>query len=391
MLALALALRARGHAVSFLVPDNFVAWVRAHQFEAIGNGIDVRQLLHDAGARVDSVRWQVRHFKDVMIPRLFASFAGAPDADLIVGAGVQLAAASVAEARGVPFAMVGFCPCLVPSGSAPPPLIHSQWLPAWVNRAIWSVGRPVVDFALARLLNRHRRALGLRADVEPLETILSDRLIIAADHDLAPLPDDAPVRAAGTDAWVLDDEEALEPRVEHFLNADPPPVYVGFGSMVAARAAELGRQAVAAVRAVGSRVLVAGGWAELDRHLAGDEDVLVAPSLPHAAVLPRVAAVVHHGGAGTTTAAARAGRPQVLLPHILDQFYWARRIEVLGLGPSALPVSIVTADVLADRIDRAVNDPRIGSRAAAFGSMIAGRNGVDDAVELLEAIVDCGA
>ena len=76
-------------------------------------------------------------------------------------------------------------------------------------------------------------------------------------------------------------------------------------------------------------------------------------------VFSRVAAVVHHGGAGTTTAAARAGVPQVVLPHILDQYYWAHRVQQLGLGPRGLPVELVTADILADRIDAAVNDAGI--------------------------------
>jgi len=100
---------------------------------------------------------------------------------------------------------------------------------------------------------------------------------------------------------------------------------------------------------------------------------------------------VHHGGAGTTTAAARSGRPQVLVPHILDQFYWAHRVAAMGLGPPGVPVSIVTADVLAERIDRAVHDPRIVARASVLGSTIRGRNGVDHGVELLEALVDCSA
>ena len=125
MLALASALHTRGHVVTFLVPDNFVGWVRAYGFEALGNGIDLEQLVRSAGARLDSMRWQLRHLADTLIPRLFDSFAGAPDADLIVGAGVQVAGGSVAEARRVPYATIGFCPCIVPSGAAPPPVIRA--------------------------------------------------------------------------------------------------------------------------------------------------------------------------------------------------------------------------------------------------------------------------
>jgi vancomycin aglycone glucosyltransferase len=389
MIALAIALRTRGHTVSFVLPDNFVGWIREHGFDATGDGIDVEQLLRSAGASLDSLPWQLRYFATVLVPRLFDALARAPDADLIVGAGIQFAGASVAEARDRPYASIGFCPCIVPSASTPPPMIRTQTLPPWMNRAIWTIGRPFTERLLARLLQKHRRALGLRHNDAPIESVMGDRLIIAADRDLGPLPDDAPPHVAGTDAWILDEDGQIDPRVAAFLAIGPPPVYVGFGSMVAAHASELARQAIAAIRAIGGRTLIAGGWADLHRAVPHAVDVLLVAAVPHRAVFPHVAAVVHHGGAGTTTAAARAGRPQVVLPHILDQFYWARRVEILGLGPRALPATLVTADILAERIDAAVNDPRMAARASALGVAMRDRNGVSAAAELLEALVDC--
>src|SRR5581483_19745 len=388
MLALALALRARGHAASFVAPDNFVPWLQSYGFDAEPDGIDAERLLQTAGAALDSMRWQARHFADVLIPTLFDTVGrAAPDADLLVGSGVQMAAASVAEARGVPYASAVFCPCVVPSGAAPPPTVKTQTFPSWVNRALWTAGRPFADLLLRRPINRQRARLGLPPDVAPTATAMGELVIVAADPDLAPLPDDVPDRVVGTDAWICDDPEALDARVRAFLDADAPPVYVGFGSMVATHAARRAGHAIAAIRSIGARTIVAGGWAALDRGIVDADDILVVRHVSHAALLPHVAAVLHHGGAGTTTAAARAGRPQIVVPHILDQFYWAHRVEVLGVGPRALPVALVTADVLAERVDRAVNDARIASRAAALGHRVAPRNGVSTAAELLESIV----
>ncbi len=387
MLALAFALRARGHVVSFVAPDNFVPWLQASGFAASPDGIDAEQLLRANGAALDSMRWQARHFSEVLIPTLFESVGrAAGDAQLIVGSGVQMAAASVAEAHGVPYASAVFCPCVVPSGSAPPPTIRTQGLPSWMNRALWFAGRPIADLLLRAPINRHRKRLGLPPDPSPMATLMGELVIVAADPDLGPLADEVPERVVGTDAWMLDEDGALDPQVTAFLRSGDPPVYLGFGSMVSPRRAHLAASAVAAIRAIGARTIVAGGWAGLDDFALAADDVLVIRGAPHAALLPRVAAVVHHGGAGTTTAAARAGRPQVIVPHILDQFYWAHRVEALGIGPRALPVPLVTADVLAERIDRAVNDPRIASRAAALGAVVATRNGVDAAAELLEAL-----
>ena len=391
MLALAVALRARGHAASFLVPSNFVDWIRSWGFEAESNGIDVEAVLQEAGADLHSARWQLAHLKELN-EQLFVSLARASGGcDVILGAGIQLAASSVAEWRGVPAASVVFCPCAVPGRASPPPAITLHGLPGWLNRLLWQLGSPLVDLALRGAINRGRATLDLAPIGSPLAHLTGRCLLVAADRDLAPLGDDAPDVVEATDAWILDEPAAeLDPRLETFLDLDPAPVYVGFGSMVAKRVPELAASAIAAARALGRSAIIAGGWAGLDRHVTSAGDILTLDAVPHHAVFPRVAAIVHHGGAGTTTAAAAAGVPQVILPHILDQFYWARRVERLGLGPRALPVDLITADILTDRLDIALHDAGIRKRAAALGPVIAGRNGAGEAVDHIERLVQSG-
>jgi UDP:flavonoid glycosyltransferase YjiC (YdhE family) len=395
MLALAVALRARGHEPSFVAPSNFCAWIRAHGFPAESDGVDVAAMLQSSGMHFDSLRWQMRYLTDVLMPALFEHVPrAAPDADVIVGSGVQFVAASVAEQRGVPYATAVFCPCAVPSSATPPPPTRTQTLPRWLNRLLWDVGGPLAGLALRRPMNAGRAKLGLPPVDSPLGHLMGRRVLLAADRELGPIGDDAIESAVATDAWILDEPSAaLDPQLERFLDRDPAPVYVGFGSMIAKDAAALSAAAVAAVRAVGRPVLIASGWAGLGNDvgrlsgaLGGDDHVLVRDTLPHAQVFPRVAAVVHHAGAGTTTAAARAGVAQVALPHILDQYYWAHRIEMLGLGPSGLPVGLVTADILSDRIDAAVSDDRIVRRAAEIGPAVAARDGADAAVDHLEQL-----
>ncbi len=387
LLALAIGLRRRGHVASFLVPANFVEWVRSFGFPAESNGIDVEAHLTSPAANLNSMRWQMRHFRTVMVPALFDTFARLTlSVDIIIGAGVQVAAASAAEKWKVPYVNAAFCPCVVPSGAWPPPTVRTQSLPPPLNRFLWTAGAPIVGVALRGMINEGRRRLGLGPIFNPLAHMMRSTTIIAADPDLAPLSDDVPDQVVATDAWVLRERAAIDPRLARFLNADPPPIYAGFGSMVADRVPELAAHVVAAVRAVGRRLILAGGWAELDRHvLPIDDDVLAIGATPHDAILPHVALAIHHGGAGTTAAAARTGVPQLLIPHVLDQFFWAHRVEQLGLGPRAIPVELVNADVLSARIDDAF-DPRIGDRAAAFAPVIAGRDGVPDAVDLLERV-----
>ncbi len=386
MLALAVALRARGHVVVFAVPSNFLAWIRGCGFEAASNGVDIQAAMHAPDSKLESLRWLFGRLKD-QTARMFEPVALASErAELIVGAGAQLVTASVAEWRDVPHAHVAFCPCAIPTGGAPPPTVRTQTFPPWINRLLWHVDAPIADLALRGTINRGRATLGLQPIDSPLALIVESSVIVAADRDLAPLGLDAPASAVSTDAWIFDEPQTPDPRIEAFLNLDPAPICVGFGSMVSHRAAGLSAHAVDAARAVGRRLILIGGWAELDRFVADADDVLAVRAVSHEAVLPRVALAVHHGGAGTTTAAARAGVPQVILPHILDQYYWAHRVERLGLGPRSLPVELVTADVLTARIDLALNDARIRARAAALGPVIAARNGVGAAVDHLEQL-----
>jgi vancomycin aglycone glucosyltransferase len=388
MLALAVALRARGHIAVFSAPSNFLDWIRGCGFEAMSNGVDMVTEMQSPQARLDSVSWMFSCLKD-QSARMFAPVAQASEgADVIVGAGAQLVSDSVADWRDVPHATLAFCPCAVPSSATPPPMIRTQALPAWLNRLLWQAANAGADVGLSGVINRGRAALGLRSIARPLTQIFRHRVIVSADRDLAPLGEDIADSVSGVDAMIFVEPHEPDPRIEAFLSLDPAPIYIGFGSMVAARLPDLGAHAVAAIRALGRRAIISGGWAGLDRHVTSGDDLLAIGAMPHHALFPRVAAIVHHGGAGTTTAAASAGVPQVILPHLLDQFYWAHRIEQLGLGPRALPVELITADILTDRLDIALHDPGIRKHAALLGSTVAARNGADAAVDLIERLRD---
>jgi vancomycin aglycone glucosyltransferase len=386
IVALGVALKARGHIVQLVAPANFVAWIRGFGLHAESDGVDVEALLRTSGTGLQSFNWQLRYLTH-NTPLLFEPVVRTSEGcELIIGAGLQFAAASVAQWRKVPYAHVVFCPCATPNSATPPPNMRRQTLPRWINRLLWRAGSPLADLALRGPVNRGRATLGLDEIDNPISQLLEGRTILAADRDLAPPSADAPKGALNTDAWLLQQPGSLDERVEAFLQEGPAPIYIGFGSMVAPRAAELVGQAVAAVRAVGRRGVISGGWASLDTHVKEAGDLITVDNVPHSLIFPRVAAAIHHGGAGTTTAAARAGIPQVVLPHILDQYYWAHRVKVLGLGPPALPIERVTVEVLRERISRAINDPVIRDRVKKLGPAIAARNGVAAAVQEIEAL-----
>ena len=196
------------------------------------------------------------------------------------------------------------------------------------------------------------RRLGL-APARDLYALLRGQAPAFAAEELLALAARGPVRRASSAVGCLHPfvEEPLPEKLEDFLRAGEPPVYVGFGSMTDPDPAASTRLVLDAVERAGVRAVLSAGWAGLgDAPLP--ESVMVVGSVSHAALFRRVAAVVHHGGAGTTTTAARAGAPQIVVPHVLDQFHWARRVARLGLGPPALPRRGLRAEQLAQAIAR---------------------------------------
>jgi UDP:flavonoid glycosyltransferase YjiC (YdhE family) len=385
LIALAQALETRGHRIAFVVPQNAVNWVQARGFACESNGVDVEAQVRSLASSMSRMRRQLRRIGDEIIPRLFESVArAAVDADLLVSSGIPLSAASVAEARGIPHVYSLFCPGALPNTAGPPPVVKRQTLPGWMNALLWRVLPLAGDVALRPALNRGRASLGLAPTNTPLKNLRSSRIVVAADPELAPIVGGLPSRGLGTDPWIFRDPSGLDGRVESFVRAGSPPIYVGFGSMVAKPSLEVGRCVVRAARLAGRRVIVAGGWASIDRGLPESDDVLAIAEAPHDKLLPLVAAAVHHGGAGTTTAAFRAGIPQLIVPHVLDQFYWGRRVEVLGIGPRALPVEALSDEALARRIAATLDDRAFSDRAKSLGLRAAGRDGVAGAVEYLE-------
>jgi sterol 3beta-glucosyltransferase len=160
-------------------------------------------------------------------------------------------------------------------------------------------------------------------------------------------------------------------------------VYVGFGSMTDRDPAGLARTAVAALRRVGCRGVLARGWAALTG-ASDHDDLLVVDEVPHDWLFSRMAAVVHHGGAGTTHTGLRAGIPNVVVPFFTDQPFWAGRVAALGVGPLPIPRQMLTVDRLAAAIHTAVSDPAMRARAAALGRRIQLEDGVTCGVRVVQ-------
>jgi UDP:flavonoid glycosyltransferase YjiC (YdhE family) len=164
-----------------------------------------------------------------------------------------------------------------------------------------------------------------------------------------------------------------------------PPVVVGFGSMMGFDAEEKTRRVLDAVKNLDDPVVLMSGWAGLGQ-MELPSHVRVAGYVPHAWLFSRARCVVHHGGAGTTAAALRAGIPQTIVWHLGDQPMWGQRVERLGVGPRARNHAKADAAYLRASIERMLRDEAMRERARALGAQVAGEDGLGRARRAVEAL-----
>ena len=419
--ALALELEKSGHEAVLAAPRMFEKFVTGHgaRFAAVDDG--PMRLVGTAGAR-EAMQGGVRARAALArrLPKMFGAFfedawavasggAGA-GADLLVHNGQALAGQHVAEKLGVPAVLALPIPMYVPTGEFPwPGQSLPAGLPAAVNRATF-VGMKATSLAFGRAVDRWReRTLGLprrRGRHDPL--LASDGGPAPVLHGFSPRvvppPADWPPTVATTGYWFLPSETGadgaagdaagassatgakagtLPDGLADFLGAGEPTVFVGFGSM-AGRDPERTAVAVAeAVRRAGLRAVLATGWGGLDAR-GLPEEIFVVGQVPYDRLFPRVAAVVHHGGAGTAGAAAASGRPQVVCPFVADQPFWGRRMQALGVAPAPVPQRRLTVERLAGALRGAVGDPGMARKAEELGRLVRAERGTAAAVDALE-------
>lgn len=389
VLALALELRARGHEPRLCVPPNFGDWVEAHGLPYVPIGPDLRKLTGGAAPKAqqpppapspEQRRALAVHTVRSQFPVLMEAARGC---ELVIGAGaLQLATRSVTEALGVRYVFAAYCADVLPSPDHPPPKFgvhHALTLGAEENLALWAEEEASWNDLFGAALNEERAKLGLPPVGSVQRHVFTEQPWLAADPVLGPAgAGELQIRQTG--AWLLRDRTPLPEAVERFLEAGPPPVYLGFGSMRATD--ETGRVLVEAARKLGLRSILSQGWGELAPSDAAG-DCLSIGDVAHELLFPRVAAVVHHGGAGTTTVAARAGVPQVIVPHNYDQPYWAHRVETLGIGARGPAGDQLSAEAIVGAL-RACLAPETRERARELAARVQS-DGVRVAAELVAA------
>ncbi|MFE2752340.1 glycosyltransferase [Actinosynnema sp. NPDC059335] len=402
LLALAVALRHAGHEVLLAAPRSTAAVAVEHDVEFAGLDEGPNRLLDDPVFReavdggyrglrgkVTAVR-TARRIKPLMadVLRDLGDVARGSAADVVVHT-PTLPAQHVAELLGVPSVVAALQPGWVPTAAFPCPMLPLPRLPKALNRATYLAVSATLR-AYAGITDRwridHLRLPRRRGAHDLLHDAHGhDRLVLQAFSPLVtPVAPDWPTSVRTTGFWYLPDAPWTPPRdLDEFLAAGPAPVHLGFGSMAGRDTARTGRIVTEAVRAAGVRAVLATGRGVTT---PSTPDVHVIDQAPHQWLFPRMSAVVHHGGAGTTAAALAAGVPQVVCPFVADQPHWAHRAHAAGVAPPPVRQQRLTATALAEAVATAVHDTAMRRRARDLGADIRAEDGVARAVAALEDV-----
>jgi len=399
-ITLSRGLQQAGYQVCLAAPEDFAGLIQKHDVYFYPLRGDVqkimasdtgRKLMETGGANpIKSIRAMRTMIAPVMMRMIEDAYAVCHDADALICLGVfSPFGQSIAEAVNIPNINLEPTP-LLPTRVFPAPSwpiqrnfggLHNYLSGIAMLQVIWQWYSPFVhDF---------RQRLGLPAcnAARFYHALRSTPMLGAYSPSIIPHPADWPEDVHVTGYLFLDTQADWQPSSElkAFLEAGDPPVYLGFGSMAGRKPEELARLIMEALAKSGQRGLLLTGWGGLRTELVPD-NVLVVDSAPHSWLFPRMAAVVHHGGAGTTAEGLRAGVPTVIVPFVLDQPFWGARVKALGLGPDPIPQKNLTADRLASAIRTAVTDSDMKQRASAHGEAIRAENGIGNAVNIIQRI-----
>ena len=387
MLALAVAMRQAGHTVTLLGSPVFQREAEAFGLPFGPCGMDVQALLAETRGKTSTPLGFVRTLNSVIASEFEQQLADTEPrvqgVDLVVGGGAVMVAHLLADAARVPYRYIGYTPQILPSSFHPTLMVPLSRSPRWLNRLIWRTTKGFYNRLLGERYNAQRTRRGLPRDEDIFGSIFPrERTLLACDPELIPTPPDlADVPQVGS--FALRDERPLPSELEAFLGAGPPPIYVGFGSMPDEDPPRTTRVVGEAARRAGVRLLLSSGWSGLGGGELGPSVHVLGP-VSHGLLFPRLAGSVHHGGAGTTAASARAGIPQLLVPHAFDQFVFARQVHQRGLGPRPFPKRALTVERLAEGLRALASDGPMRERARAAGESIRSREPLRAAVSWLE-------
>jgi len=406
-IALGKGLKADGHRVTLCTCSSFEDLITRHgleygfinnEFIEWMNSIQGRHIMENASGLAALIRTAFKLYKRMqsMMDRLLRDMWKVAEQlrpDLLILASKGINAKPIADKLRIPVVMAMPFPHMVPTGEFPSVIFPKLPLGRLYNRASYQL-----FLQLAPLFNRSLQRFSRDVLKVPRGSESSGFLtqfdgrpvpqLHGFSNHVVPRPADWPEWAYVTGYWFLEDSKGWDPPSDllEFLNQGEPPVYFGFGSMAGQSPDKLTDIVVTSLKKLNLRGIIATGWGGLSMTDKLPSNSMILKEAPHDWLFSKVSAVVHHGGAGTTAAGLREGKPTFICPFIVDQPFWGNRVHALGLGPEPVPMKKLSVEKLSAALEELVSNRDIKLKSQAMGEKIRKENGVETAVKHIDQI-----
>lgn len=385
-------LKKRGHLVRVATSPDYKEICELEGFEFCPTGTNFRVLMDSfvdcMGKPLKVMVEGLKIFNKELNDFFNVTFDASEEIDFIVASGLQMTGPTVAELKNIPYRYMAHIPILIPSKYHSPYFVTIQNLPKWMNKILWSANNFFLRISIAKTLNeiRLKNSLNLKRDV--IDHVEPKRMVVAVSPELGPIAPDNSHIGIQTDYFFDTEEAELSEEMQCFLDDGDAPIYFGFGSMIDGKSKKTLEVIFKTIEKLGERAVISRGWANYN-HDDVPKGIIFAGNEPHGKLFPKMKVIVHHGGAGTTSSAARAGIPQVTTPHVLDQYYWTNRIKSLGIGPGGIKKRKFNVKNLTKIISQALNSSDIKQKAKLLGEALSDRNGVMQLADEIEKELNC--
>ena len=391
---LSLGLMEKGHSVKLAAPSRFKNLIEEHSISFVplaGDPEDLSRRLNHAGHNfIKMVRELMDHAIEIGADVFRQTEDACSDADLIIHSFTHLVGAhTLAREKNIPDIHVQPFPMFAPTGDYPNATLPDFRLRS-LNRLTHIISQKITWWTSKSGFEQVRRRAGLPQrrlywpfDNDPLRP--RTPILCAWSPSVLPASSDWPPRVHVTGYYFFSPNNSYQPPAEldSFLKAGKPPVCITFGSMVNRDAERIDHIVREALRQTDNRGIILSGWSGIANR--SSLDVLYLEAAPHDWLLPRCKMVVHHGGAGTTSAGLRAGIPNVVVPFTADQPFWGKRVRAIGAGPKPILVKNLSVKKLTRAMAEAGSDA-LHERAQAIGQEIRSEDGIGRAVKLIEKL-----
>lgn len=390
-LAVALELNKRGHTITLSLPEMFEKDAKAFGLNYVLQASDdIGEMLEGAAQTSQSSKHILKWIRRV-IDKQFEQFIPIlNEHDVFVSANTEFAAVSIAEYCNKPIIRTAFAP-LLPGKKIPPPIIPlSNTNAVFTPSFMWKLLNVGTNFMVLKTINRNRRKLGMgkikkygmHAAGNAYNYLMHSEYLGNTDADWA-----FKWKIGGycfNDIFNYD-QEVYNDLMQFIRSNDKPTIFFTLGSCDAKKKNSFCERLLGVCTELGYKLIIGSGWSKTGSNLTNNENLYIMDrAIPHNLIFPHCNAVIHHGGSGTTHSVARAGKPQMIIPLIIDQEYWASRLKQLGIGPGKIKIDL-SYKQLRDKVSDIINNPDYSRNAIILADNIRSEKGIENLCNYIES------